>query len=216
MRSVARTAIIGLCALALSGAVTGAYAQRAARPDRQVQRTRLERLADVLELSQDQIDRLEELRDQGFSQMADLRKEMARVDNDMRGEMLKDNPSEAALKKLVAKRSDIRGEMEMMQLEHRLAMRDILTQEQRDKLMMLRGSGRGRGAWGGFGDGSRGFRGRGMRGGRGMGGPGRGMGMRGDGPCLGLGFDGMGPGYGCLGPWWDDFGPAPYADDDDE
>jgi Spy/CpxP family protein refolding chaperone len=211
MRSVARTAIIGLCALAVSGAVTAAYAQRGARLNQDVQRPRLERFADELGLSQEQMDQLKELREQGFSQMADFRKDMARVDNEMRGEMLKDNPSADVMRKLVAKRSDLRGKMEMMRIEHRLAMRDILTEEQRDKMMMFRG----RGGRGGFGDGPRGFRGRGMGRGRGMRGQGRGMGMRGDGPCLGLGFDDMGPGFGCLGPIWDDFGPAPFADDDE-
>ncbi len=211
MRSIARTAIIGLCALAVSGAVAQAQAQRGARFNQDVQRPRFERLAENLGLTQDQLDKLKELREQGFSQMAELRKEMARVQNDMRGEMLKDNPSEDALKKLVTKKSDIRARMEMARIEHRLAMRDILTEEQRDKLMMFRG----RGGWGGFCDRPGGFRGGRMGHGRGMRGPGRGMGMR-DGSCLGLGYDGFGPGFDCLGPTWDDFGQAPSADDDDE
>jgi Spy/CpxP family protein refolding chaperone len=214
MRSVARTAIIGLCALAVSGAVTGAYAQRRAMSNQDVRTPRFERLADALGLSQDQMDQIKEMREEGLSQMADLRKQMARLNNDMRGEMLKDDPSADALRKLVIKRSDIRGKMEMMRIEHRLAMRDILTDEQLDRMMMFRGRG-GRGGWGGFGDAPRGFRGRGMGHGRGMRGQGRGMGMRGDGSCLGLGFDDMGPGFGCLGPMWDDFGPPPVSDDDE-
>lgn len=212
MKSIARGAIIGLCALALVGTAATADAQRRARANRDAPVPRIERLAEALELTDEQMGQLKSLREEGFQEMADLRKEMARVKNDMRGEMLEDNPDIAKLKKLIATKSEIRANMEILRLEHRMAMRDILTEEQRDKLMMLRGRGwRGGFRDGpGFGRGKMGHR-RGMRGGGPGFGPGFGddPGFEGRGPCgqgFGMGlcpldmeFDGLEP-----GPLWDD------------
>lgn len=214
MKSIARGAIIGTCALAVLCTAGTAEAQRRARVNRDAPVPRIERLAEALELTDEQMDQLKSLREAGLEEMADLRKEMLRVRHDMRGEMLEDNPDIAKLKKLIATKSEIRANMEIFRLEHRMAMRDILTEEQRDKLMMLRGRGwRGGFRDGcGFGRGKMGFR-RGMRGGgRGFGpgmGFGDGPGFGGRGPCgqgFGMGlcpldmeFDGLGP-----GPLWDD------------
>lgn len=197
MKTLARGALIGVCALALSGAGTAALAQRGGWRADEPRVPRQERMAKYLELSEEQIASMEELREQGRSEMADMRKEMMRVQNDIRGEMLADNPDINTLKKLTAKRGEIRTTMEIARLTHRLAMREILTEEQRDKLMMFRGpEGRG-----GFGERGRGFRRGGMRFGCGEMGPGRGQRRGGPGMGMGLGD----PGDECLG-----FGPGPY------
>ena len=226
MRSVTRTAVIGLCILAASGAISAAHAQREARADRDVERPRLERLADFLELSDQQIDQLKALREENLSQMADLRKEMARARNAMRGEMLEEQPSIEKLKKIVADKSRIRTEMEIARLEHRLAMRGILTEEQLDKTTMLRGRGFRDGFRDGMGGARRGFRGGRMGQGRGMRcdlGP-LGPGAEGEmGPGMGpeMGADEMGPGMGpgmgpdCPDREWDCFGPCWQLLDDE-
>ena len=99
-----------------------------------------------------------------MSEMADLKKELMRVKNDIRGEMLEDAPDLGDLRELISRKSDIRAEIEVLRLEGRLAMREVLTEEQRDKMLMVRHGRRGP-----RGDGSdfrRGSMGRGM--GRGM------------------------------------------------
>jgi len=137
-----------------------------------------------LELSEKQADQLKDLRERGRSQMVDLRKEMMRVKNEIRGEMLEDNPDMDTLKKLTAKKGGIRTEMEIARLEHRLAMRKILTEEQRDKLMMHRSRG-GRGDSGAHGHGFGHER------------TGHGHGARRGGPRMGMDLGDLG--HDCLG-----------------
>lgn len=190
MRTLVRSALIGACVLAVSGAGTAALAQRGGWRNTDSRMSRQARMAEFLELSEEQIDQLNELRQEGRSQMTDLRKEMLRIRNQIQGEVLKDSPDVARLKKLTAKKGEIRAQMELARLEHRLAMREILTEEQRDKMMMRRGHGRR----GGFRDGVHGF---------GHGRMGSGRGPRGGGPGFGMGLGD--PDQECLG-----FGPGPY------
>ena len=178
MRSIARNAVMGLCVLAASGAFSAALALRGMMrggPDAEM--PRLERLADRLDLAEKQIDQIKELREERLSERIELRKEMLRIQNELRGELLEDNPDADRVKKLAIKKGEIRTQMEIARLEHRLAMREILTPEQRDKLFMLRGPGmrgklhrEGRG----FGHGRMGR----TQGRRGAPGPGLGLGPR--------------------------------------
>jgi Spy/CpxP family protein refolding chaperone len=191
MKTLARGALLGVCALALSGVGTAALAQRGAWRGEDARLPRGERIAEYLELSERQVGEIKELREDGRSQMADLRKEMMRVKNEIRGEMLEDNPDMDTLKKLTAKKGEIRTEMEIARLEHRLAMREILTEEQRDKLMMSRSRG-GRGRFDGR-------HGRGIGRGR----MGRGRGAERGGPFMGM--EQGDPWEDCLG-----LGPGPY------
>lgn len=202
MRTLMRGAILGISILALSGVVTGAMAQRGVWRNDDSRPSRAERIAEFLELNEKQMDQLKELREERWEQMAEMRKELMRVEHEIRGEMLEDNPDVSAIKKLLAKKGQIRTDMEVARFEHRLAMRDILTEEQFDKLMMRRG-GFGRG---GFGRQGRGFGRGGMGPGRGHGrGPGCGLGcgLGSGGPMMGLGQEF--PDEDCLG-----LGPGPY------
>ena len=124
---------------------------------------RLEMLAEKLELTPDQVSAIEGIRDAGREKGLSLRKDMMRLRNELEGEMLKDTPSEKSVLGLVEKIGSVRTEMETNRTTDRLEIRQLLTPEQRDKMLVLRD-------------------GRGHRRGRGEGrGPGRG------GPCHGSG-----------------------------
>ncbi len=183
MRSAARGVLIGLCAMAISAVAVTADAQRWSAKGRGMQQPRFERVEDYLELSDSQVDEMKALREEHMDRMADLRKEMLKVRNQMRGEMLEDNPDMAALKKLVAEKGRIRTDMETAGLEHRMAMRDLLTEKQRDRLMMFRGR-----------DGKSFFGRGGRRGGFGRRGAGPGFGFDDDAGIFRPGCDGTGPG----------------------
>ena len=130
----------------------------------------IERLAARLDLSPEQVQAITALQEQGRTLNQSLRKDMLRLRNDLKGEMLKDAPDAKAAKGLVAKIGDLRTKMQQNRLDTRLAVRQQLTPEQRDK-MLLMGEGRG-----GRGD----REGRGGRGGHGRHGGHRGGG---DGDC---------------------------------
>jgi Spy/CpxP family protein refolding chaperone len=186
MKTLVRGALIGACILTVSGAGTAAPAQRGEGRLPDLRKSRQERMAEFLDLSERQIDQIKELREEDRSQRVSLRKEMLRIRNEIQGEMLEDSPDINRLKKLAARKGEVRTQMEVARLEHRLAMRDILTEEQRDKMFMRRGHGRR----GGFREGGHEF-------GRGRMGPG-------GGPGFGMKLDDSNP--DCPG-----FGPGPLV-----
>ncbi len=141
----------------------------------------IERLAQRLDLSDDQVKAITDLQEQSRTKNLALRKDMMRLRNELQGEMLKDSPDVKTVKNLAAKMGDLRTTMQQNRLETRLAVRQQLTPDQRDKMLMAgQGFGRdgrhGRGGPGVCGD-------RDGRIGRGPGGH-RGAGFRGDCPRL--------------------------------
>lgn len=126
---------------------------------------RWDRLAERLELTEEQQTAIEELRTTNREQNLELRKDLARLRNEIEGELLKDDPDQGAALKLSDEIGDLHKQMRTNHLETRLAVREQLTSEQRDKMLAMKsGSGKrgGRGR-GGDGEGPR-------RGGRGHGG----------------------------------------------
>jgi Spy/CpxP family protein refolding chaperone len=165
MKSSFASAVIGACILGVSGFVSLAGAQPCLMRDGTGDPTpRLERMAACLDLSDQQIDEIQKLWTGRMSDRATLRTEMMRIQNELRGEMLKDAPDLNAVKKLAAKRGEIQTKMQVSRFETQLAMREILTPQQRDRWMAMRGSGmrasgmRGSGMRGGFRDADRGPR----------------------------------------------------------
>jgi Spy/CpxP family protein refolding chaperone len=150
-------------------------------------------------LSEDQRQAIQKIRTDAQAGMMPARKEMMRLRNTMQGEMLKDEIDAGAVRKLVQKMGDLRTQMQLQRLEQRLAVRQLLTPEQRDRTMMRMGRGDEccpggmRGMHRGMGRGGR----MGGHGGGCMGGPGcGGMGGSAGGPgCSGMG----GSGKGCKG-----------------
>jgi Spy/CpxP family protein refolding chaperone len=108
---------------------------------------RLEALAEKLELTEEQVAAIEGIRESGREKGVELHKEMMRLRNELEGEMLKDEPSPEAAQALVEKIGTLRTEMQVQRLANKLEVRQQLTPEQRDKMLMMRGQfqgGRGR------------------------------------------------------------------------
>ena len=125
------------------------------------------RLTARLDLSDEQVKAVSELQEQSRQKNQALRKDMLRLRNELKGELLKDTPDAKAAKGLVAKIGDLRTQMQQNRMETRLAVRQQLTPEQRDKMLLM---GEGRGGRGGH-EGRGGGRGHGRHGGqRGCGG----------------------------------------------
>ncbi len=137
---------------------------------------RLEVLAERLELTEEQIVAIKGIREAGQEKNQVLRKELIRLNHDLKGELLKDDPSEKTALDLVKKIGALETEMDAGRLENRLEVRKQLTPEQRDKMLMMKerfNGGRGHRGGGvmsghhGRGDCGGPCNGRGLRGGRG-------------------------------------------------
>jgi len=109
---------------------------------------RLERMTAHLELSEEQVTAIQALQTESRQAGQDLRKEMARVRNEMEGEMLKDKPSQKAMLDLNAKMGDLRTKVRAERISQRFAVRELLTEDQQAKMLGAGGFG-GRGHKGG-------------------------------------------------------------------
>ena len=140
-------------------------------------------MAERLDLTEEQQAAIAGIREEGRKQNLELRKQMMRLRNELHGEMLKDDPSEKAVLDLTNRMGEIRTTLQGNRVKHQLAVRKVLTPEQRDRMLMM-GEGRPRGqdGRGGFGRGDDGC-------------DGRGPGARCDGDGPGRRFDGRGPGF---------------------
>jgi Spy/CpxP family protein refolding chaperone len=123
---------------------------------------RMDRMAERLGLTEEQRSSIEKIQESARTAQIENRKKLMRLENDLRGEMLKDEPSKKAALDLVQQMGQVRTAMQTQRMETRFAVREVLTKEQRAKFFM-------------------GFEGRrgGDRGGRGHGA------RRGDGPRMG-------------------------------
>lgn len=146
------------------------------------------RLGRRLGLTDGQQEAVAKIHEAGRARDLPLRKQLRQLRHDLKGEMMKDAPSEKAALAIVARLGDVRTKLQSGRLSDRLAVRALLTEEQRERLPQwgLEGERGGRGERGGARVGH-------MRGGRG--GPG---GSRGPG-CDGAVCDGNGPGRGRSG-----------------
>jgi len=98
---------------------------------------RLDYMAEILELTDAQQVSIEKIHDAAREQQVDLKKSMARLRNEIEGEMLKDSPSEKTLVELTEKVGAIRTEMSVIKVETRMAVRAQLTEDQQDKMMLM-------------------------------------------------------------------------------
>ena len=99
---------------------------------------RLEVLAERLELTEEQIVAIKAIRETGQEKNQGLRKELIRLNHDLKGEMLKDDPSEKTALDLVKKIGALETEIDTGRLQNRLEVRKQLTPEQRDKMLMMK------------------------------------------------------------------------------
>lgn len=101
---------------------------------------RMEKLKEKLELSDEQAAAIETIRQAGREKSVALRKEMMRLRNELKGEMLKDEPSEKTALSLVDKIGALKTELQANRMKNRLEVRRQLTPQQRDKMLMRHGS----------------------------------------------------------------------------
>jgi Spy/CpxP family protein refolding chaperone len=139
---------------------------------------RIEMMAKQLDLSEEQLTTIKKIHEDSRKDGLEKRKELMRLRNELQGEMLKDSPSEKTVLGINSQMGTLKTEMKALRLKTRLAVREELTPEQRDQMLMMRGQGgkggrmgnRGHGGFGGC-DGPRGGFGQG-------GGQGKGTGAR--------------------------------------
>ncbi|MBZ0268072.1 Spy/CpxP family protein refolding chaperone [bacterium] len=94
-----------------------------------------ERLVDAIpDLTAEQKGKIEEIREEGQAAKRTLSKQLARARHDMEGEFLEDDPDGARLKTLVERMGELRTKLDVHRLSQRLAIRDVLTEEQLDLL----------------------------------------------------------------------------------
>ena len=97
----------------------------------------LDRMAEILDLTDEQRTAIDELHQQGREQGVELRKDVARLQNQIEGEMLSDDPSSGTLVDLTEKIGALRTQLQVIRLKTRLAVRDQLTAEQQDQWMLM-------------------------------------------------------------------------------
>ncbi len=116
---------------------------------------RLDGLCRLLDLTEEQTGQIQQLREDNRAAMLEMRKEMARLRNEKQGEMLADEPDRGKVLDLVGKMGELRTEMQSRRMEMRFAVRDLLTDEQKNQMteLRLRKGGRGRAAAGHHGRG---------------------------------------------------------------
>jgi Spy/CpxP family protein refolding chaperone len=132
------------------------------------------RMLKKLDLSEDQQAKVKEILAEKKSAGLKLHKEVMRLQHEVRGEMLEDAPDAGEVAKLVRRIGELRSELHLKRLEGEIEVRKILTDEQRDRMLLDH-----------------------HRGGRHH----AGMGCGHDGwcGCDGCGCDGCGRGGGCCG-----------------
>ncbi len=111
-----------------------------------------QRMAECLGLTEEQQTAIADIRSKTCDANIELRKENQRLQNQLEGELLQENPSEKKVLELAAQIDEARAELHANRLKMRLAVRQQLTPEQRDKMLVMRdkfkkGSRRG-GHWG--------------------------------------------------------------------
>jgi len=96
----------------------------------------IERMAARLDLAAEQKEMIEKIRSADEKKLLSLHKEMMLARHDLRGEMMKDEPDASKVKKIAEKMGGIRTSLQIARLESRIAVRKILTPEQRDKMLL--------------------------------------------------------------------------------
>lgn len=103
---------------------------------------RVEMLAQRLDLSDEQVEAITAIHEKAREDGVELRKELLRLRNEMKGEMLEDSPSEKTVLELNEKMGALKTELKANRLKARLAVRNELTPEQRDKMLIMGEGGR--------------------------------------------------------------------------
>jgi len=119
---------------------------------------RAEGAMEWLGLTEAQQKQMKEIRERGEATRTGLQKQLLRLRNDMRGEMLKDQPDRRKIVQIAEQIGGVQTKLGVHRAEQMLSMREVLTPEQRDRWMTrghgpmgMRGMHRGPGGRGGHG-----------------------------------------------------------------
>ena len=149
MNARTRWIAMTLSAAALLWIAASSSAQRPERGDGERKLDRIDRTARIdridwmverLDLTDEQREKIEAIEEKSDSDRRELGKEERRAEHALQGELLEDSPNAGRVKDWVEKVGDVRTRLRWLALEERLAMREILTPEQRDR-MPFRGHG---------------------------------------------------------------------------
>jgi len=160
----------GNCAVAAGagGPGTGGFGG-GARCDGPRAELRAERMAQILDLTEQQQADIEQLREQHREKVGDTRREIQKLRLEMGLLRLEDQPDKTKMERIVRRMGELKTDIQLERLDHRFEMRKLLTPEQIEKFDRMRpmrgrdGMRCGSGCRGGRG----GFDGRGGRGGSG-------------------------------------------------
>jgi Spy/CpxP family protein refolding chaperone len=94
-------------------------------------------------LTEDQQKAIAKIREDAEATRLPQIKEMMRLRTEMQSELLKDQPDQAAVHNLAQQMGDLRTQMQIKILDQRMAIRNLLTPEQRDRMLMMRRGGQG-------------------------------------------------------------------------
>ncbi len=98
---------------------------------------RIDRMAERLDLTAGQRAGIEKIMEAGREKAMSHRKEVARLRHEMKGEMLKDDPSESALQQTIEKTGALRTRQQVDRMKDRMAIQRLLTPEQRDRWLLM-------------------------------------------------------------------------------
>jgi len=139
---------IPIIAAAILVAAAAASAQPGRAPRDRGDQAGPDRMLARLDLSESQAAAIAKIRDEARERGRDTRKEILRLRHELQGIMMQDTPDAAAAQRLVEKMGALRTEQQVRRLQTRLAIRELLTPEQRDRLPLPGDGPRGRGGRG--------------------------------------------------------------------
>ncbi|MGB9663387.1 MAG: Spy/CpxP family protein refolding chaperone [Ignavibacteria bacterium] len=96
-------------------------------------------LYDKLNLTDQQINQLEKLRDQHWKKMSEYRDELAKMRIDIRAEWRKDNPDKKKIESLMNKMNEIHSKMNQDRLNHWFDIFNLLDEKQKEKFREFQG-----------------------------------------------------------------------------
>jgi Spy/CpxP family protein refolding chaperone len=128
-----------LCLLFVSGVNAQRYRQGAGHDGPRAQRETLRNSAiERLALTEEQQKNIQTLRQEQFKTMKPLRSKMVELRAKERTLLSQEEIDQKAINKVIDEQTDLTNQMRKLQLDHKLAVRKVLTEEQIMKLEMQR------------------------------------------------------------------------------
>jgi Spy/CpxP family protein refolding chaperone len=108
-----------------------------------------DRMLARLDLTETQTAAIAKIREESRERGRETRKEILRLRHELQGIMMQDQPDAAAAARLIERMGELRSAQQVRRMQTRLAVREQLTTEQRDRMPLPGDGPRGRGGRGG-------------------------------------------------------------------